>query len=439
LHRTRAYDLNALDGGNYWLGSYPGVTSMIPFLDTGYDPESYLNGDYPHPYSMKTDPLWLILPNFRINGPESNNGNNLESDFNDYSGNETKSAGYAMLTLKIGEDIKLLPGVRYQNLTTTYSAMRGIAVSGGIQGNDTTVTQSHGYWLPMVHVRYTPLDWLTLHAAYTNTLTYPDYGTITPRYYIGYGVVYYNNFRINPARSENLDLVVSFHSNEIGLLAINGFKKRIRDLVFFSRTYTNNLSNFPELPQSGTQLFEFNTYINSPIPIDLWGIETEWQTNFWYLPRPFDGLILTVNYTHIFSEGSYPRSEVNTVYDDEGNMTQTVKDTFYTTRLLNQPNDILNVSFGYDYAGFSTRISMLYQDNIFKHPDFWMQNRVNSAAVTRWDLAVKQELPWLGMQVYLSLNNITGAMETDINQKTMLPASKEFYGMSGDLGLRVRL
>ena len=29
-------------------------------------------------------------------------------------------------------------------------------------------------------------------------------------------------------------------------------------------------------------------------------------------------------------------------------------------------------------AGFSARISMLYQDNIFKQPDFWMQNRVNS-------------------------------------------------------------
>jgi TonB-dependent receptor len=439
LHRTRDYDLNSLDGGNYWLGSYPGLTSMFPFLDTGYDPKSYLNGDYPHPYSMITDPMWILLPNYRINGPESNFGNNMESSFNDYSGHETKSAGYAMLTVKIGEDIKLLPGVRYQNLTTTYEAMRGVAVPGGIQGGDTTVTQSHGYWLPMVHLRYSPLEWFTIHGAYTNTLNYPDYSTITPRFYLSQSVVYYNNFRIKPARSENFDLVLSFHSNEIGLLTVDGFKKQIKDLIFFSRTYTTDLSSYPDLPQSGKQLLEFNTYINNPIPIDLWGIETEWQTNFWYLPKPFDGLVLTVNYTHIFSEADYPRSEVNTVYDDEGNMTQTVKDTFYTTRLLNQPNDIVNISFGYDYAGFSARLSMLYQDNIFKHPDFWMQNRVNSASVTRWDLAVKQELPWLGMQVYLTLSNITGAMETDVNQKTLLPASKEHYGMSGDLGLRVKL
>jgi len=439
LHRTRDYDLNALDGGNYWLSSYPGLTSMYPFLDTGYDPKSYLNGVYPHPYSMKTDPMWDLLPSFRINGPESNNGNNMESSFNDYNGHETKSAGYAMLTVKIGEDIKLLPGVRYQNLTTTYQAMRGMAVPGGIQGGDTTVTQAHGYWLPMVHVRYSPLEWFTIHAAYTNTLNYSDYSTITPRYYISTGVIYYNNYRIKPARSENIDVVLSFHSNEIGLLTIDGFKKRIKDLIFFSRTYTSNLSPYPELPQGGKQLYEFNTYINNPIAIDVMGIETEWQTNFWYLPKPLDGLVLTVNYTHIFSEASYPRSTISTFYDDEGTYTQVVSDSFYTTRLLNQPNDIVNLSFGYDYQGFSARVSLLYQDNIFKQPDFWMQNRVNSAAATRWDLAVKQDLPWFGMQLYLSLNNITGVMETDVNQKTLLPASKEYYGMSGDLGLRVKL
>ncbi len=146
-------------------------------------------------------------------------------------------------------------------------------------------------------------------------------------------------------------VVLSFHSNEIGLFTIDGFKKQIKDLIFFSRTYTGNLSAYPELPQGGGQLYELNTYINNPIPIDVEGIETEWQTNFWYLPRPLDGLVLTLNYTHIFSDASYPRSSLSTLYDEEGNMTQAVSDTFYTTRLLNQPNDIVNLSFGYDYGG----------------------------------------------------------------------------------------
>jgi TonB-dependent receptor len=456
LYRTRDFDVNSIDGGNFWLGgpaityilakfpqldpSNTGRLNMVPFLDGNYKPERFLKGEYSLPYSMKMDQMWAFLPYFQAEmNPEIYSANRLESVYNDYGGNETKSAAYLMGTFQIGENIKILPGVRYQNLSTTYHAIRGVVVPGGIQGGDTSVTQSHGYYLPMLHVRYEPLEWFTIHAAYTNTLNYPDYSTITPRYYVGDATIQYNNYRLEPARSRNLDLVLSFHSNEIGLFTINGFLKRIEGLIFFQRTYTSDLSAYPDLPQNKSQLFELDTYINNPIPIDVQGIETEWQTSMWYLPEPFSGLVFLVNYTHIFSESSYPRSTMNVTYDEDGNMVRTVTDTSYTTRLLNQPNDIVNLSLGYDYKGFSARVSMLYQDNIFKRPDFWMQNRINSASVTRWDLSVKQELPWEGLQVYLLLSNITGIMETDVNQRTLLPANLQYYGMTGDLGVRIRL
>jgi len=291
----------------------------------------------------------------------------------------------------------------------------------------------------MVHARFRPLDWLQLHVAYTKTLNYPDYSMLTPRYLISQGVIDYNNHALEPATSENLDFVVSFHSNEVGLLSLNGFKKRIKNLVFFSHTYLTDLSKYPDLPQGSQQLFTFNTYVNNPRAIDLYGIEAEWQTHLWYLPKPFDGLVLNVNYTHIFSEASYPKTNVYSDYDEEGNLTQTIVDTFYTTRMLNQPNDVLNLVLGYDYQGFSVRVSLLYQDNVFKHPDFWMQNRVYSAKYTRWDLSVKQDLPWFGIQLLFNVNNVTGQSERDVNQKTLFPANEEHYGMSGNLGLRVRI
>jgi hypothetical protein len=221
------------------------------------------------------------------------------------------------------------------------------------------------------------------------------------------------------------------------LFSVDGFRKRIKDLVFFSHTYVTNLSQYPDLPQGGNQLFTFNTYINNPNTIDLYGLETEWQTHFWYLPKPFDGLVLNINYTHIFSEAKYPRSVVYSSYDEEGNLTQTVSDTFYTSRMLNQPNDILNLVLGYDIGGFSARVSMLYQDNVFKHPDFWMQQRIYSAKYTRWDISLKQDLPWYGIQLLFNINNLTGQSERDVNERTLFPANEEWYGMSADLGLRV--
>jgi hypothetical protein len=454
-HRTRDYDINTMRGGNYWLGggaisaitrvdptyALGGLVGMPNFVNWNYRDGGFLDGEYPLTYELLAAPMWRFLQYFKKDmSPENGYRDNvLETQFNDYSGSETKSAGYAMATFSLGDEITLLPGVRYQNLSTTYTAMRGRSVPGGLQGNDTTVTQSHGYYLPMVHLRYRPTDWLQLHFAYTNTLNYPDYSTITPRYYIGESVVYYNNYRIRPARSENLDLVLSLHSNELGLLSLDGFKKRIKDLIFYSRSYVTNLRDYPDLPQGGSQLFEFNTYINNPMPIDVIGLETEWQTNFWYLPEPLSGLVLTVNYTHIFSESSYPRSIMNVTYQEDGTASFAVVDTFYTTRLLNQPNDILNLAVGYDYGGFSARVSLLYQDNIFKKADFWMQNRINSAKFSRWDIAIKQQLPWLGLQLYLDLNNITGEKDVDVNQRTGLPANEVYYGMTADMGLRIRL
>lgn len=422
------------------LGSQDGQLSVQVFGDD-YDFGDFLDGEYElaNP-SINVGLMRQIIPFIRnVGSLEGYRPNILGTRINDYSGDEKKSAVYAMFGLNIGEEITILPGVRYQNLTTTYTALRGELIPQGIRGKDTTITQSHGYLLPMVHLKYKPVEWFQVHFAYTNTLNYPDYSTITPRYLIGQGFINYNNWRLKPARSENFDIVLSFFNNEVGLLSVDGFKKKIKDLIFFSHTYKSNLSEYPDLPQGTSQLYEFNTYINNPIAIDVYGIETDWQTHFWYLPAPFSGIVLNINYTHIFSEASYPKSEYIVTYDDFGNPTTVITDTFYTTRLLNQPNDVFNLAVGFDYSGFSARISMLYQDNIFKRPDFWMQQRVNSDKFTRFDLSIKQELPWYGIQLYFNLNNITGEMDTDINQKNSFPASEQHYGMTGDLGLRIKL
>jgi TonB-dependent receptor len=452
-HRTREYDYNSAGGAQYysgggnvlnaWRTAYPWLVmsqggyglGLINFTSDSYEYGEFLNGDYTLGYPMNVNLMWALLPIAKATSSlEGYQVNKIGSVVNDYNGYENKSAGYAMISLDYGPTFSLIPGFRYQNLATQYTATRGTVVPGGLQGGDTTVSHSNGFFLPMVHVRYRPFEWMQIRFAYTQTLNYPDYSTLTPRYLVSQGVIDYNNHSVKPAVSENMDLVVSFVNNEIGLLSLNGFKKRIKDLIFFTHTYMTDLSKYPELPQGSGNLWAVNTYINNPNVIDLYGIETEWQTHFWYLPKPFDGLVLNINYTHIFSEASYPRTNVYTDYDEEGNPTTTVVDTFYTTRMLNQPNDVANVALGYDLGGFSLRLSLLYQDNIFKRPDFFLQQRVLSDKFTRWDLSVKQNLPWFGIQVYFNINNITGEDDVDINAKNLYAASTQRYGMSADLG-----
>jgi len=457
LYRDRSYDFNTGHAGNIFLGGgntvsnilkyYPDMemlgssVTLSNFIDKSYSFGNFLNGDYPMNYPIDISFMHEIVDIVTSNSPdpESFQQNESVSIIHDYNGTEEKSALYAMVTFNIGEEITILPGVRYQNFATDYFAYRGKRVPGGYQFSDTTVARPNGYWLPALHLRYKPLPWLQLHFAYTNTLNYPDFNTIVPKYDIGTGSISYNNFRLKPATSENFDLVLSVYNNEIGLFTVNGFKKQIENLIFASNTYLTDFSPYPDLPQEGNRLYAFSTFINNPFPIDVWGIETDWQTHFWYLPEPFSNIVFNINYTHIFSEASYPRSELINEYNEFGLLVSTVNDTFYTTRLLNQPNDILNLSLGYDYMGFSGRVSMLYQDNVFKRPDFWKQLRVSSDKYVRWDLSLKQELPWYGIQLFLNLNNITGEEDVDLNEKNSFATSRERYGMTGDIGLRIKL
>ncbi len=417
-----------------------GVAARNLSAKTVYDPSysvgKFLDGVYPAPYAINVDLLTTLAPV----GGSGISQDPLASTLNNYDGFETKSAGYAMASLSLGDNLSIVPGVRYQNLTTHYTGFRGIEVTRGVQGKDTTVTVPHGLWLPMVHVRYQPTEWLQLRAAYTNTLVYSDYSTLSPRYMISVtGVITYNNFAIKPATSENVDLVVALHSNEIGLLSFNGFRKRISGLVFFSTRFLSDLSEFPDLPQNPGPNYQLSTYINNKIPVDLYGLETEWQTNFWYLPGLLSGFLLNVNYTHIFSEAKYPKAIMQWQYEEDGTATRVVADTFYTARLLNQPNDILNLMLGYDYAGFSARISFLFQDNIFRNPDFWPQLRTMSGRYGRWDLSVKQELPWAGLQVYVNVNNLNTEDDVTNNTRRSFPVAIDQYGLSAMVGVRVRL
>ena len=461
-YRKRSYDIEDRAGVHFDLGGrqlYARVFEQYPELDMyngdvvlalfTNDPYSYRNflaGDYSLAYPMNIDFMEEII-GIAIARDVGFSENEYRSLGFDYDGSETRRAAYGMLTINVGERITLLPGVRFQNLRTSYTGNRGVQLpdaGGGIAFNarDTTATNSQGFLLPMVHARYKPLQWLQIHFAYTNTLNYPDYSAIVPRYDVSLATIIYNNYSLRTASSENIDLAVSIYGNAVGLFTVNAFRKRIEDLIFPATTFLSDLSAYPDLPQGGQQnkqLYNFSTFINNPNPTEVRGIEIDWQTHPWYLPGPLANLVFNANYTRVFSEANYPRTELNISYDELGTLYRTVVDTFYTSRLLHQPNDIFNLAVGYDYRGFSARVSALYQDNIFKKPDFWLQQRIYSDKYTRWDLAISQRLPWLGMQAFFNLNNITGADDIDLNQKTSFPALQERYGMTADIGLRVML
>jgi TonB-dependent receptor len=467
-HQTRSYVYAQATGQGLGLESAKFVDSLIvsqfastlpylntvhipigPFTDPEYDYGKFLEGDYKLGpalnYSMLEQTANMLQNNIKLiaaNDAIAYFHDSFNSTTNNYDGYENHIAFYLMTTVKIGPEITFIPGVRYQDLKTTYTAPRGLQNTASATGGpylhyDTTLSVDHGYWLPDATLRYQPLSWFDVRLSYTNTLSYPDFNAIVPRIDVSTGgTISWNNYRLKPSRSANYDAYLSFYSNDIGLFTVGGFLKRIDDLIYPWTYYVNSAEAadyFPPGLAHGTPTgnYGISTYVNNSNRIDNYGIEADWQTHFWYLPHPLEGLVLNINYTHIFSKATYPYTYVHRV----GRITEYI-DTTYTDRLLFQPDNILNLSIGYDFAGFSIRVSMLYQDNIFTASNFWPQLRTSTSAYTRWDLAVKQELPWFGIQVFFDMNNINGARDVSVLQSAVIPQSEQDYGMTADLGLR---
>ncbi len=414
------------------------------FLDNSYTYDKFLKGRYTLNHAAS-----ISLMHDVVDVLEGLGGNreayryyDYSSTTSDYSGEEYYKAGFIMTDLQYSSWLKIIAGLRYEEVKNVYTAVDGNSTVGISQIKyshwDTTTTIKHSNLLPIFHVKIKPLDWFDVRFAYTNTLSRPDFNTIIPRYNIGSDAVTWNNYKLKPAHSENFDLYLSFHENYIGLFTVGGFKKYIRDMIFASN---GKILLDPSIigmtsEEKGKSLY---TYLNNENPVDLWGIEVSWQTNFWYLPGFLKGLVLDINYTHIKSEAKYPRTVVESKFITKPPwIVQTEIDTFYTDRMISQPNDILNLSLGYDYKSFSIRASILYQSDIFMASNFWPELRENTDDFLRWDISIKQELPWPGLQIFLNLTNISGAIDRNINAGNGFATSEQYYGKGADLGIRYR-
>jgi hypothetical protein len=130
---------------------------------------------------------------------------------------------------------------------------------------------------------------------------------------------------------------------------------------------------------------EIRTWINLEKSSYVRGVEFDWQTRFWYLPSFLNGLVLNVNYTHMNSESYYPYQKSVKV----GLFGSKMVDTTRSGRLIDQPNDILNLTMGYDIGGFSARLSFLYQDNVLRSTDIKQEELDEYTDAFKMDLYIK--------------------------------------------------
>ncbi len=418
--------------------------SIYNYVDPDFDAGNFLSGDYDFPIGLDRKELDYFLSSYLI---DSTYVFSSLADMDDYETSENVGAGYIMTEINLGRSLMFMPGVRYEHTFNDMTGRKGSIAEEFYEPDlndpfvsDTTATNKYGRWFPMIHLRYKPSSWFDIRVAYTRTLSRPRLSWMLPKRKIhgSAQTVEFGRPDLLPQIATNYDIFLSFYSNRIGLFTLGGFSKDIDDLIF-EREGHKILDPEAEGFTSDLKGLWLDRPENNPYKTKIRGLEMEWQTNLNWLPKPFNGFVINVNYSHIWSETRFPRSYVVSdkipVFPF---VVTTVVDTFRVGDMPDQPDDIANIALGYDNGPLSARLSMLYQGKTLSSVGEREELDGFTADLLRWDLSVKYRFN-RQIGLFVNLTNISNEADESfmLNQKYL--TLREYYGWTVDLGIAYSL
>ena len=429
--------LNNFMGGQYNYGWYPSFDRLNQLMDWYKGFSDY----WWHHSNIGLSAQMLLRPD--ITGQQANN----------YNFREQYLGTYLMGQLDLGNMVTFIPGVRYEKVIDNLNGWWAISIPFPTShyGHPAYATHNDEYLLPDAHLIVRPSDWMHIHFSYTNSLNRPDYFSLVPLTYIVTSgspeTLNEGNPDLKPEHWTNYDLQIAFYNNEVGYFGVNGFYKIAKDVIW-SPVHVRMPGD--PLPVGFENIFLPNAVINitQPVnmdyPVFIKGLELEWQTNFWYLPKPFSYFSLYANYTLMSSTTKYPRyttlnEQVGT--DSRGRPIYKLVTTYYVDNgsMVNQPDNIANFSLGYNYEGLNVWLS--YEFSGQKLAGFNPQPELSTYSLSfqRYDLQITQKLPIRNMEAIFNFANINNP--TDISKLSGDPRYNytESYGWTMDLGLRYKL
>jgi TonB-dependent receptor len=374
----------------------------------------------------------------------------LNSSLNEQTIIERYWGGYLMGELDYENLVTLIAGARYEMVR---DELRGHFVEANattyglsIPGRPESATHNDEFWLPMVHLQYIPVEWMKVHLSYTQALSRPDFSALMPNTYYSHTFPPYSyitgNPYLKPELWKNYDLQVMFFSNKVGLFSVNGFFKEVRDKIW-QRSYSR-IPGDPIVPGfAANDQVQVTEWSNHKDPGFVKGVEFEWQTNFWYLPSPLNCLSLNLSYTLLKSEQQYPTTRVwTTVVLDSITGRPRAKlnrvDSSSTDHLLNQPDNIVNASLGFNYKGLNAWLSFQFNGITLTGWSTEAELIPYRSSFYRWDFQVTQKLPVDGLELLFNVANISNYQQMSTMRGDPRPTYIESYGWTSDLGLRFR-
>lgn len=255
-----------------------------------------------------------------------------DSNAEDYETDEDVYAGYIMGEANFGK-FSVIPGVRveYTDLEAKGKTFDEETEAVGSQKKEKDYTNV----LPSLHAKYNFTDDFVLYAAWTNTISRPEWEqTRYARLTDDDGNVEVGNPDLDPYKAMNWDATVSYYMpDSLGLASIGFFYKDIDDFIY---------------PQTSYGDYELTTYHNGDSG-KIYGVELVYQQQMSFLPIPFDGLSI---------EGNLTLSE-----SDAEVMAQEAGESSRDIDFIRHSKRVGSVALSYEMEGLFVRLSGTYRSS----------------------------------------------------------------------------
>jgi TonB-dependent receptor len=388
----------------------------------------------------------------------------------DYNISEAVTSFYVMNTLNFGQDLILLAGLRMEQENNDYENKYSFKKydsfpASDFQLNDTTSSYSETIWLPNIQLNYKATDFMNVRLAAYRALARPNFN-MRLNSFVAFASPFSDgserdliigNPKLKTAKAWNFEVNTSFYGNEIGLISLSVFYKRIDDMYHMlngfatqDTTLLRTMGLDTDPLYNAAQTYELTVPYNSQDPSHVWGLEFEHQMNLTFLPGFLGNFIVSYNASFVKSETSLIGGVIDTTYSTVEilpgvfiqNPEYSVRAVKSTKKLENQPELFGNVALGYDDGTFSARLSLFHQEEYFdSYNPQGISNDLHSS-YTKLDFIIKYKFTdYLSMQ--LNVNNLTDVNEEnfiddEFNDYRLLRDSEQ-YGTTAELGIRIDL
>lgn len=311
---------DAFDAGAYreFLYTFRGNLFLNGFEMEDENPGSLFGNTYPLPWLIKADEGQRFfdtnVPNFLLDEELFRR----RSDIWNYQANEQIVAGYGMATFDFGP-LTVMGGARVEYTDAEYSGrvVEFNRFDRYEQTIDTTREGSYTNLFPHAQISYKISDRSTIGAAYSKTMSRPDFNLLSPFELITASdtTLFRGNPELKPVFSDNFDLFYEQNFRSIGAVSISLFYKNISDFIRLEQSTVDiqegDIAIFDPLFTEEVTTLQANEskFQNSSETASVYGVQLSWQQYLNFLPESFGQFGTYLNYTWSQSEYNGDREE----------------------------------------------------------------------------------------------------------------------------------